>query len=296
MHYNGPTFRPPYEAESLILQATTGCSHNSCTFCAMYRGLPYIESPLSEIETDLYEAARFRPWVERVFLANGDAFALSAERLLEIAELVHRYLPNVVSIGGYASIKNIIPKTDEELERLAEAGYADFNIGVESALDDVLRFMNKGYTSAEAREQLGRLNKAGMPFNLNIINGAAGPARFEEHARANAELVNEAKPTLIFVSPLHVDPGTPLEALVRAGKFEECTLRQYLLEELEFLRQLEVEDCVFFGTHISNPVPAAGLLPRDKEALIERLESGMAAIPPERLDSHPLKGVEGRLL
>ena len=289
MHYTGLTYRPPYEANSLILQVTSGCSHNRCTFCTMYRDVPFAVSPIEEVEADLREAARSWPWAQRVFLANGDAFCLPASRLEEIAQLIHRYLPEVRSIGGYASIKNIRTKSDDELRRLAKLGYTDLNIGLESGLDDVLAFMNKGYTVAEARAQIG------LPFNLNIINAAAGPKRILEHAQANARIVNEARPTLIFVSPLHVDPGAPLEAEVEAGRFEECTLGDYITEEIEFLRGLELDDCVFFGMHVSNPVPVAGHLPRDKQRLLAALEQGMAAIPDWQLASHPPKGAEGRL-
>ena len=111
MHYTGLTYRPPYEANSLILQVTSGCSHNRCTFCTMYRDVPFAVSPIEEVEADLREAARSWPWAQRVFLANGDAFCLPASRLEEIAQLIHRYLPEVRSIGGYASIKNIRTKS-----------------------------------------------------------------------------------------------------------------------------------------------------------------------------------------
>lgn len=295
MHYDGMTFRPPYEAYSLLLQVTRGCSHNACTFCSMYRTTPFSVSPLEEIVEDLAEAARDYTYAQRVFLVNGDAFCLSATELANIADMIHEALPYVESIGCYARIPNVAAKTDEELAMLAAKGYADINIGVESALDDVLSFMNKGYDVACAREQFARLQKAGLSFNLNIINAAAGPERIAEHAAANAALVNEAKPTLIFVSPLHVDPGTPLERLLGEGRFEECTLGQYLEEEIAFLEGLTLDGCVFFGLHVSNPVPVQGLLSRDKDAMLARLRAGMARIPREVLDSHPTKGAEGRL-
>ena len=261
----------------------------------MYRDVPFSVSPMEEVAADIREAARLWPWAQRMFLANGDAFALPSAQLEEIARLVHEWLPNVQTIGGYASINNIRRKSDEDLARLAALGYADFNIGVESGLDDVLAFLNKGYTTAVAREQTRRLREAGMPYNLNIITAAAGPHRIREHAKANAAIVNEAQPTLVFVSPLHVDAGTPLEQEVAAGRFEECTLGDYLVEELEFLRLLDLHDCLFFGLHVSNPVPVAGYLPQDKEKLIAALEQGMAAIPAWQLASHPPKGAEGRL-
>ena len=295
MHYTGMTFRPPYEAYSLLLQVTRGCSHNACTFCSMYRDTPFSVSPVEEIVDDLMEAARDYSYARRIFLVNGDAFCLTADELETIADMIHEALPYVESIGCYARIPNVASKTDEELARLAACGYADINIGVESGLDDVLAFMNKGYDVASARTQLARLHAAGLSFNLNIINAAAGPHCIAEHAAANARLVNEARPTLIFVSPLHVDPGTPLERLVGAGEFEECTLGEYLEEEIAFLEGLTLSDCVFFGLHVSNPVPVQGLLPRDKDELLRALRAGMANFPPEVLDSHPQKGREGRL-
>ena len=296
MHYDGTTFRPPYEAYSLLLQVTRGCSHNACTFCSMYQDVPFSVSPLEEIVDDIVEASRLGVRANRVFLVNGDAFCLPAQALLNIAEMIHEALPQVQGIGCYARITNVAAKTDDELAALAAAGYSDINIGVESGLDSVLEFMNKGYTVAQARGQFARLHAAGLPFNVNIINAAAGPNRIAEHAAANAALVNEAKPTLVFVSPLHVDPGARLEALVRDGAFEECTLGQYLEEEIAFLEGLELEDCVFFGAHVSNPVRVNGLLPRDKDTLLEALRDGLAQMPKELRDSHPSKGAEGSLL
>ena len=295
MHYDGMTFRPPYEARSLLLQVTRGCSHNACTFCSMYRDVSFAISPLEEIVDDLAEAAWAYPYVIRVFLVNGDAFCLPADALLNIAEMIHEALPNVRSIGCYARIPNVTSKTDAELAALAAAGYDNINIGVESGLDDVLALMNKGFTVEEARLQFARLHAAGLPFNVNIINAAAGPQRIAEHAAANAALVNEAQPTLIFVSPLHVDPGTPLVGLIERGEFEECTLGQYLEEEIAFLEGLELDDCVFFGAHVSNPIPVNGLLPRDKDELLTVLRDGMARIPRTQLDAHPSKGAEGSL-
>lgn len=296
MHYSGLTFRPPYEERSLLLQVTTGCSHNACTFCSMYQDVPFSVSPMEEVEEDIAYVARHRTLHKRVFLVNGDAFCLSTDRLVAIAELIHEQLPRIQTIGGYASINNILTKSVDELRMLAELGYTDFNIGLESGLDDVLAFMNKGYTLEQAREALARLNEAGMPFNLNIITCAAGRGRTAEHAQANAAIVNEANPTLVFVSPLHVDKGAKLEQLVEDGAFEECTLRDYITEEIEFLKHLEVNDCWFFGLHVSNPVRVSGTLPQDKELLVQELEHGLHRFPSWQLDAVPNKAAEGRII
>ena len=144
MHYTGTIYRPPFEARSLLLQVTTGCSHNRCSFCTMYRDEQFGVEPLEQVEADLQEAREYVPNVTRVFLENGDPFALSADRLEEIAVMVHAYLPKVETIAMYASIKNVIGKTDEDLKRLRILGINELNIGVESGLDDALSYMNKG--------------------------------------------------------------------------------------------------------------------------------------------------------
>lgn len=297
MHFTGLTFRPPYEADSILLQVTAGCSHNACTFCSMYRDVEFAVSPLEEVESDLQEiAAKARRLRQRVFLVNGDPFALSAERLEEIAKLIHRHLPYVTSIGCYAQVQNILDKTDDELRHLAELGYSNLNVGIESALDAALEYMNKGFTADEARVAMIRLCEAGIPFNMNIINGLAGPERAHEHALANAAFVNEMRPTLLFVSPLHVDEGTPLKQLVESGRFHESSLGEYIDEEIDLLRNLDVEGCVFYGMHVSNPVAVLGTIPQDKGRMLQELEEGKEEYGPELLASHPYKGSEGRIL
>ena len=66
MDYVGHIFRPPSEAESLLLQVTVGCSHNGCTYCGMYR-LPeqrFRMKPLDVVARDLDEAAAYDRDVE----------------------------------------------------------------------------------------------------------------------------------------------------------------------------------------------------------------------------------------
>ena len=147
MNLTGIVYRPPYEADSFLLQVTRGCSHNRCTFCSMYPGVPFAVCPMEEVEADLEEGARYCPDVTRVFLEHGDAFVLSSDRLLAIAEAVHRKLPKVETIAMYASIQNIRGKTDAELRELRACGIHGLDIGVESGLDAALTYMNKGHTA-----------------------------------------------------------------------------------------------------------------------------------------------------
>ena len=118
MNYTGPVFRPPFEANSLLLQVTVGCSHNACTFCTMYKDTCFAVAPMEQVEKDLREARAQLSTVRRIFLVNADPFVLSAVKLKAIAEKINEIFPEIQTISAYASVKNIIDKTDEELKEL----------------------------------------------------------------------------------------------------------------------------------------------------------------------------------
>ena len=285
MHYRGKVFRPPFEENSLLIEATVGCSRDKCAFCSLYHDTPFAPSPMEDIESDIRFIGRNHTLFKRVFLVGGDPFALPFNRLQRIGELVGDQLPRVESIGCYASVRNILAKTPEQLSELAKLGYSGLNIGLETGLDDVLEFMDKGNTVDEAREALARLNEAGIAFTLNLVMGLAGAGRGVENARANAAVVNEAQPQLIIVTALNVWPGTKLRDYVEAGKFTPPTLREIIEEEAAFLRATELDDTFFFGMHELNPIRVNGNLPQDRDFLASELEAGIDRFPAHQLDS-----------
>ena len=297
MKYTEPVFRPPFEADSLLLQVTVGCSHNKCSFCTMYRDVGFSVESIEQIEKDLLEARDAIPHIERIFLVNADPFVLRADKLKEIGRKISEIVPEVKTISMYASILNVMSKTDEELRDLRELKFNDFNIGVESGLPGMMERFNKGYDLASAKKQLARLRKAGMDYSLNIIIGGAGTERHLENARANAALVNETKPRLVFVANLHVDPGSELYEEMQRGEFVENTVRQNIEEEIEFLEGLSLESCLFYGMHTSNVIPVQGMLPHSKEGMLDQLRAGLARMDARILDSRKLaKGREGNLI
>ena len=295
MHYTGPVYRPPFEAGSLLLQVTVGCSHNKCAFCTMYREAPFSVCPEEQVEADIDEAARLYGNAKRVFLENGDAFVLSADRLERIAGSIREKLPKVETITMYASILNIRTKTDEELRRLRALGINELNIGVESGLDEALTRMNKGYTAKEAGDELLRLRAAGFDYGLNVIFGAAGPERRLENAEATAALLNAAQPFLIFTSTVHAEPGCPLYEDIRSGAFTEPTFGEYLEEEEALLERLALKDTCFFGAHPSNVLPMRGVLPGDLEAMLGALRETRIRMG-SRLNERPVRAGEGGIV
>ena len=295
MNMTGIVYRPPYEANSLLLQVTLGCSHNKCTFCYMYPDVQFKVCPMEEVEADIEEATHYCPNVKRVFLEHGDAFVLSAEKLLKIADAIHRKLPRVETIAMYASIQNIKSKTDEELRQLRTAGIHGLDIGVESGLDAALTYMNKGHTAAEAREQLLRLTEAGMNYSFNAILGCGGAELWKENADATADLINAVQPHLLFIGSLHAQPGCRLYQDMRNGTFKECTIGQLLDEQERLIRRLDLKDTYYFGSHPSNLVPIQARLPDQKQDMIEAVQETREQLR-AHLDEFPARGGEGSIL
>ena len=121
MHYTPPAIRPFQAIGHVMLEVTTGCTHNRCKFCSYYRNVPFRVAPMSQIEEDLQEVSRHNPGAKNVYALGGDPFTLSVHRLKEIGSLIKQYLPEA-SIGTYARITSITPKSVEELRELRAIG------------------------------------------------------------------------------------------------------------------------------------------------------------------------------
>ena len=282
-------FRPPLEEGALTVNVTSGCSYNRCAFCTMYHGEPFRALPLDGAREELAAAKKIYPHIGRVFLEEGDAFALPAARLAEIAQLVHEFYPGAC-VSCFASVHNVRGKSPRELAALRALGVNRLNVGAESGLDDVRAFMDKGFTAAETRAELAKLRAAGIDFSVNIINGAAGYGRQSESARANAALVNEVRPAAVFTTNLLREAGRRLDLDVKSGAFRMCTLRQLVCEELEFLENLEIDGAYFYGMNPCSVMPIRGRLMRDKPRMLAKFRRQIAALSEEELDWTPMWG------
>ena len=290
MHYTGTIWRPPYEASSLLLEVTAGCTHHKCKFCTLYNDLPFKfrMSPLGDVESDLQEAqlwgtdpialltARLqglpRPErIQRAFLTGANPFVLKSERLLAIADLIRQYVPSIKTIGCFARITDVTLKSDEELASLHQAGYDGLTIGIETGDDEALQFMNKGYTAADIVKQCQRLDQAGINYSFFYLVSISGAGRGEIGAKATADVCNRLHPTLIGVNMLTIYPDSELYQEIQRGNWkEESEIEKYkeirtLLESLEIPTQ-------FAALGASNAFQFQGTLPEDKEALAAALD------------------------
>lgn len=283
MEYEGTTYRPPPEGDTPLLQVTVGCAHNQCGFCNMYRDVQFRTIPMDRIESDLKEIRYIHPNVKRIFLVNGDAFVLSADKLKAIALKAKKILPECDTISMYASIRNIVTKTDQELQELRSLGIDDLYIGLETGLEDILKNINKGHTIDDADQQLQRLKQAGIDFIVNLMLGIAGQGRGIENAVNSAKLVNRHQPKAIWVGTTVLFEGTELHQQMENGQFHQATEMEKLREEQELIRQLNLKNTRYYANHPSNMVPVSGIIPRDKDRMINQLESGILTYGEEAL-------------
>ena len=271
MHFASNVVRPPYEANSVYLQITSGCSHNACRFCTYYKDAPFAVSPEREIVEDLEELASYGMAFPRIWLQGADPFLLSFSRLKRIANLIHKYLPFVKSIGGYGRIDSLKNKTVEQLKELKELGYSGIVFGVESGDDKILKFMNKGYKADEIVPQLSKMDKAGLNYEVIFLSGLGGKGYGLDHARKTAEVFNQLHPDRVLIAGLTIFPDTPLMQDVRKGTFVEATEGERVLELKEFLKDLNI-DTLVDATNASIITTIYGRVPERKANMISRLQ------------------------
>lgn len=290
MHYTGTIWRPPYEADSLLLEVTAGCTHHNCKFCTLYSDLPFKfrMSPMKDIESDLLEAqvlrhnptsimtnilqgfSRPKP-IRRVFLTGANPFVLKTDKLLEIAALIRTYLPSVESIGCFARITDSENKTDKDLLHLRQAGYNGLTIGVETGDDAALSFMRKGYTSQDILTQCKRLEQSKIEYGFFYLTSISGKGNGEAGAKASADIFNQLHPFLIGPNMLTIYPESDLYQEIQNGNWEEeGELEKY--RELRVLVENLNIPTYFAAMGASNAFQLRGRLPEDRDKLLKTLD------------------------
>lgn len=271
MHFTGRTWRPPYEAHSVILQATAGCTYNKCRFCSLYKNEPFRMSPLSEFEADLAEIKRAQPYARRVFLTGANPFALNYENLARRALAVRETLIKCQSIAMFASIRDIRDKEVWQLRRLRSLGINGLSIGVESGDDRVLALAGKGYTAADILTQCRKLDEAGIEYYFVYMTGLAGAGGGARNAANSAALFNRLNPYCISVDSLTLFPNTELYAMAQDGRFQPAGERERIAELQILIRSLQIRTHLLADS-VSNFYPVTANLPYDRTRVLGELQ------------------------
>ncbi len=272
MHFTGRTWRPPYEAYSVIIQATSGCTYNKCSFCNLYKEECFRLSPIEEFEADLAEIQSYQPYARRVFWTGANPFALSYEQLKLRALLTREYLPKCQNIAMFASIRDIKTKEIWQLKKLRAMGINGLSIGVESGDDETLLLANKGYTANDIWQQCRKLDEADIEYYFVYMTGLAGKDSGTRNAQNSARLFSQLNPYFISVDSLTLFPNTALDEMAQQGTFIPATEKERIRELQTLIAHLNICTHLLANT-VSNFAPVTAYLPYKRHKVIDELQN-----------------------
>jgi radical SAM superfamily enzyme YgiQ (UPF0313 family) len=275
--YEGSIFRPPSEANSLILQITIGCSHNKCTFCGTYREKKFRVKSFDEIKSDIEVVYPYYKDIDRIFLADGNALIISMPELLKILNYLYDKFPKLQRIGTYACPSDLLKKSEDELKELRQAGLGIIYLGLESGSDKILKRVRKGALAKHMIQGVKKVKAAGIKISVIIILGLGGIKDSREHAEQTGKVLSAMDPDYIGALTLMVVPGTEVHSEVEKGKLELLEPRDVFAELQVLIKNLNLTHCVFRANHASNYIPVGGTLPEDKENILKKLDKVLAA-------------------
>ncbi len=270
--YIEPVFRPPSEAQSLIMQITVGCSQNQCKFCGMYKMKQFRCRPVGEVLQELQAVPpSYRRNIQRIFLADSDALVYQQSGLIEILDALAESFPNLTRVAAYASPNSLTTKTEEELKVLKEKKLRILYFGLESGDTETLELAGKGFAPDQMLELCRKAQRAGMKLSVTAILGLAGVARTQEHASATAEWINALSPaffSLLTMFRRHNDEYYRLIQPLSNG--------QVLEEALDIVQRLSPQRTILRSNHVSNALHLTGSYPKDREKIIAQAEAALA--------------------
>lgn len=273
LDYSYPLFRPPSEANNIILQVTLGCSYNNCSFCSMYKTKSYEVKSIEDVSRDIEILSFNYPDATKLFLADGDALSLPTEQLLTLLKSLQKAFPKLRRVSAYASAQNILKKSKEELELLAENRLNLLYYGIETGSDVVLKKITKGVTQDEIITSLNLASDADMKISATVILGIGGEKYSQLHVKETAKIINSTKVNYLSTLQLGLEDDAKENFYRHFDDFTMPSDKDLLKEQRNFLKLLEPTNKVIFrSNHASNALHLAGNLPKDRDRLIKELD------------------------
>lgn len=291
MKYEGSIYRPPSEADSLILQVTIGCSHNKCTFCGSFKDKKFRVRSYEEVKEDVDEAKQYARYVRKVFIADGDALIIPQKRLVPIVEMIRDAFPKLERIGVYGNTKSILKKSVEELKTLKDLGVGIIYLGVESGDQVVLDKVCKGTNLDKTAEAAQRVKDAGIILSVTVLLGLGGIERSAVHAEETGKFLSRIDPDYAGALSVIVVPGTVLADEVQKGTFKVPDPYMLLEELYIMIKNTNVTHTFFASNHASNYLPVKAWLPEEKERTLRAIKHVLDQKDPSQLRPEYLRAL-----
>ncbi|MDQ7042362.1 MAG: radical SAM protein [Sulfurimonas sp.] len=274
--YDYPLFRPPAEADNIIIQVTLGCSYNNCSFCSMYKTKKYQERSLEEIFKDIDSVADKYPNAHKIFLADGDALALPTKTLIQILQYLQKSFVKLRRISTYASAQNLLEKLQEDLELLVRDKLNLIYYGIETGDNVVLKKITKGVSQSDIISSLNKVPK-GMKISATVILGLGGLKYTKEHIKGTAQIINSVRINYLSTLELWLEDDAKDNFFKHFNDFTPLDDTLVLEEQKRFLELLNPSNKIIFrSNHVSNSLHLSGTLPKDKEKLIQKISNALS--------------------
>ncbi len=289
MKYEGMIFRPPSEADSLILQVTVGCSYNRCTFCGAYQGKRFRIKSFEEIKEDVDEVSPYK--IRRVFLADGDALSIPQKGLLRILSYLRERLKGLERVGIYANAKDILRKDVEELKALKDLGLGILYLGLESGDPEVLKRIKKNATVDQLIRAGKRVKESKILLSVTVILGIGGVEGSQTHAAETGKVLSAMDPDYVGALSLMIAPGTPLAKEIEMGNLVLPTPFGLIQELGTMISNCQFTHCFFASNHASNYLPLRIQMPDQKEEALRRIREVLQRKDPDLLRPEYLRAL-----
>ncbi|MEI9477773.1 MAG: radical SAM protein [Deltaproteobacteria bacterium] len=291
MKYEGMIYRPPSEADSLILQVTVGCSYNRCTFCSAYQGKSFRVKRFEEVKEDIDEVSSYGAHIPRVFLADGDALIIPQKGLVQILQYLRTKVKGLERVGIYANARDILKKGVEELKELKDLGVGIIYLGLESGNPEVLKRIKKNSTVELMIRAAKRVKESGIVLSVTVLLGIGGVELSQVHAEDTGKVLSEMDPDFVGALSLIVVPGTPIEKEIRTGNLVLPTPFG-LIQELEtMITNCQLSHCFFASNHASNYLPLRIRMPEEKEDALRQIREVLQRKDPALLRPEYLRAL-----
>ena len=276
--YDPPPYRPPSEANSLLLRVTRGCPWNQCTFCSMYKGLKFEKRPVEEVLRDIDTLRQFSGTAApTVFIGDSNSLVLETKPLVEILQHLYKAFPSVERVTSYARARTLSKKPMDELKAIRQAGLTRLHIGLETGDSELLEEIKKGATPEQMVEGANRAKEAGFEVSLHVLAGIGGEKKWKQHAEGTAKVLNQISPHFIRIRTYVPTPFSTLWDKGQRGSFELASAETILMEQRRLIELLQVTS-EYLSDHISNYVPVYGELPKDQAAMLQTIDRALAIL------------------
>ena len=210
----------------------------ACTYCNFHfaTSLRYKDDVISAI---LKEAILRKDYLEdtivdTIYFGGGTPSLLSADEIKIIINTIsnHYRLDDTLEITLEANPDDLNEvylkelKTSSPINRLS--------VGIQSFLEDDLRYMNRSHSAIESVTCLKTIKNLGFEnYSMDLIFGV--PTCDDEQWKINLERALKFNPTHLSVYALTVEENTPLKKMIASSKlpapFDESQVNQYLIAQ-----------------------------------------------------------------